>query len=142
MPSWAKDSDWSSGDAESEGDNTPNCEADSYIRSCSFSSPSSSCTDRNIQYNTIQYYSNTPNCQADSYIRSCSFSSPSSSCTDRNIQYNTIQYYSNTPNCQADSYIRSCSFSSPSHGLSQQGVLVPFWTPKPLKRIPQGTQMF
>ena len=23
------------------------------------------------------------------------------------------------------------------HGLSQQGVLVPFWTPKPLKVTPQ-----
>ena len=26
------------------------------------------------------------------------------------------------------------------HGLSQQGVWVPFWTPKPLKRTPQDTQ--
>ena len=26
--------------------------------------------------------------------------------------------------------------------LSQQGVWVPFWTPKPLKRIPQDTQFF
>ena len=28
------------------------------------------------------------------------------------------------------------------HGLSQQGVWVPFWTPKPLKRNPQDTQIF
>ena len=28
------------------------------------------------------------------------------------------------------------------HGLSQQGVWVPFWTPKPLKRTPQDTQIF
>ena len=28
------------------------------------------------------------------------------------------------------------------HGLSQQGVWVPFWTPKPLKRTPQDTQFF
>ena len=28
------------------------------------------------------------------------------------------------------------------HGLSQQGVLMPFWTPKPLKRTPQDTQTF
>ena len=28
------------------------------------------------------------------------------------------------------------------HGRSQQGVLVPFWTPKPLKRTPQDTQIF
>ena len=28
-----------------------------------------------------------------------------------------------------------------SHGLSQQGVWVPFWTPKPLKRTPQDTQI-
>ena len=28
------------------------------------------------------------------------------------------------------------------HGLSQQGILVPFWTPKPLKRTPQDTQIF
>ena len=28
------------------------------------------------------------------------------------------------------------------HGLSQQGVWVPFCTPKSLKRIPQDTQMF
>ena len=28
------------------------------------------------------------------------------------------------------------------HGLSQQGVWVPFWTPKPLKRAPQDTQIF
>ena len=28
------------------------------------------------------------------------------------------------------------------HGLSQQGVWVPFWTPKPLKRTPQHTQIF
>ena len=27
------------------------------------------------------------------------------------------------------------------HGLSQQGVWVPFWTPKPLKRSPQDTQI-
>ena len=26
------------------------------------------------------------------------------------------------------------------HGLSQQGVWVPFWTPEPLKRTPQNTQ--
>ena len=31
---------------------------------------------------------------------------------------------------------------SSSHGLSQQGVWVPFWTPKPLKRTPQDTQFF
>ena len=28
-----------------------------------------------------------------------------------------------------------------THGLSQQGVWVPFWTPKPLKRTPQDTQI-
>ena len=28
------------------------------------------------------------------------------------------------------------------HGLSQQGVWVLFWTPKPLKRTPQDTQIF
>ena len=28
------------------------------------------------------------------------------------------------------------------HGLSQQGVWVPFWTPKPLKRTPQDTPNF
>ena len=28
-----------------------------------------------------------------------------------------------------------------SHGLSQQGVWVPFWTPKPLKRTLQDTQI-
>ena len=27
------------------------------------------------------------------------------------------------------------------HGLSQQGVWVPFWTPKPLKRTPKDTQL-
>ena len=27
------------------------------------------------------------------------------------------------------------------HGLSQQGVWVPFWTPKPLKSTPQDTQI-
>ena len=27
-----------------------------------------------------------------------------------------------------------------AHGLSQQGVWVPFWTPKPLKSTPQNTQ--
>ena len=27
------------------------------------------------------------------------------------------------------------------HGLSQQGVWVLFWTPKPLKRTPQHTQI-
>ena len=27
------------------------------------------------------------------------------------------------------------------HGLSQQGVWVPFWTPKPIKRTPQDTQI-
>ena len=30
----------------------------------------------------------------------------------------------------------------PEHGLSQQGVWVPFWTPKPLKITPQDTQIF
>ena len=35
------------------------------------------------------------------------------------------------------------AFNNPSmHGLSQQGVWVPFWTPKPLKRTPQDTQIF
>ena len=29
-----------------------------------------------------------------------------------------------------------------SHGLSQQGVWVPFWTPKPLKMTPQDTHIF
>ena len=29
-----------------------------------------------------------------------------------------------------------------THGLSQQGVWVPFWTPKPLKRTPQDTHIF
>ena len=29
-----------------------------------------------------------------------------------------------------------------AHGLSQQGVWVSFWTPKPLKRTPQDTQIF
>ena len=28
------------------------------------------------------------------------------------------------------------------HGLSQQGVWVSFWTPKPLKSTPQDTQKF
>ena len=28
------------------------------------------------------------------------------------------------------------------HGLSQQGVWVLFWTPKPLKRTPQDTHIF
>ena len=33
--------------------------------------------------------------------------------------------------------------NNPHHGLSQQGVWVPFWTPKPLKRkSPQDTQIF
>ena len=27
-----------------------------------------------------------------------------------------------------------------NHGLIQQGVWVPFWTPKPLKSLPQDTQ--
>ena len=29
-----------------------------------------------------------------------------------------------------------------SHGFSHQGVWVPFWTPKPLERTPQDTQIF
>ena len=29
---------------------------------------------------------------------------------------------------------------SSHHGLSQQGIWVPFWTPKPIKRTPQDTQ--
>ena len=36
----------------------------------------------------------------------------------------------------------SDSFGNEGHGLSQQGVWVPFWTPKPLKRTPQDTQIF
>ena len=28
------------------------------------------------------------------------------------------------------------------HGLSQQGVWVSFWTPKPFKNTPQDTQIF
>ena len=28
------------------------------------------------------------------------------------------------------------------HGLSQQGIWVYFWTPKPLKSIPQDTHIF
>ena len=28
------------------------------------------------------------------------------------------------------------------HGLSQQGIWVPFWTPKPLKRTPRDTHIF
>ena len=34
------------------------------------------------------------------------------------------------------------SWVNSRHGLSQQGVCVPFWTPKPLKRTPQDTQIF
>ena len=38
---------------------------------------------------------------------------------------------------------RSLSYSGPSHhGLSQQGVWVPLWTPKPLKGTAQDTQRF
>ena len=33
-----------------------------------------------------------------------------------------------------------CSEWNLTHGLSQQGVWVPFWTPKPWKRTPQDTQ--
>ena len=36
-------------------------------------------------------------------------------------------------------YIYTSIYTS-IHGLSQQGVWVPFWTPKPLKRTPQDTQ--
>ena len=36
----------------------------------------------------------------------------------------------------------SASYNDLWHGLSQQGVWVPFWTPKPLKRIPRDTQIF
>ena len=32
--------------------------------------------------------------------------------------------------------------STVTHGLSQQGVWVPFWTSKPLKRTPQDTQNY
>ena len=32
--------------------------------------------------------------------------------------------------------------NSSKHGLSHQGVWVPFWTPKPLKRTPQDTRSF
>ena len=28
------------------------------------------------------------------------------------------------------------------HGLSQQGLWVPFWTPKPVEMTPQDTQIF
>ena len=31
---------------------------------------------------------------------------------------------------------------SPVHGLSQQGVYVSFWTPKPLKSTSQDTQLY
>ena len=34
------------------------------------------------------------------------------------------------------------SLLSLDHGLSQQGVWVSFWTPKPLKNNPQDTQFF
>ena len=34
----------------------------------------------------------------------------------------------------------SVSKKTPRHGLSQQGVWVPFWTPIPFKRTPQDTQ--
>ena len=34
------------------------------------------------------------------------------------------------------------STKSLEHGLSQQGVWVPFWTPKPLKSTPQDTHFF
>ena len=39
--------------------------------------------------------------------------------------------------------LTSCSVHTGQweHGLSQQGVWVPFWTPKPLKRTPQDTQI-
>ena len=39
-------------------------------------------------------------------------------------------------------YYGSRSAETSSHGLSQQGVWVPFWTPKPLNRAPQDTQIF
>ena len=38
-------------------------------------------------------------------------------------------------------YDRICTVCCTQHGLSQQGVWVPFWTPKPLKRTPQDTQI-
>ena len=36
--------------------------------------------------------------------------------------------------------VEAVVYYSSYHGLSQQGVRVPFWTPKPLKRYPQDTQ--
>ena len=36
--------------------------------------------------------------------------------------------------------VRKNNFQCLTHGLSQQGVWVPFWTPKPLKRTPQDPQ--
>ena len=38
-------------------------------------------------------------------------------------------------------YLCSPSGYCQGHGLSQQGVWVPFWTPKPLKRTLQDTQI-
>ena len=38
-------------------------------------------------------------------------------------------------------YNETCNFHV-NHGLSQQGVWVPFWTPKPLKSASQHTQIF
>ena len=40
------------------------------------------------------------------------------------------------------SYVDDVSTEGWGHGLSQQGVWVLFWTPKPLKRTPQDTQFF
>ena len=43
------------------------------------------------------------------------------------------------PQCKPDSCHIGYIFN---HGLSQQGVWVPFLTPKPLKRTPQDTQIY
>ena len=39
-------------------------------------------------------------------------------------------------------YCRTVRIDIHKHGLSQQGVWVPFWTPTPLKRTPQDTHIF
>ena len=58
----------------------------------------------------------------------------------RCLATDTVSRYSNRATWPSASYKHRTS--KLLHGLSQQGICVPFWTPKPLKSTPQDTHIF
>ena len=109
-----------------------------------------------LQYNFLHV---TPPMSAPDVIRSCTSLVDENGWLDVDMETMQSVHYPNVfgtgdninvPTVKTAAAIRKLSaemalystvqFMTHSHGLTQQGVWVSFWTPKPLKSTPQDTQ--